>query len=435
LLKNVHQRKIAKAKQEKRELDEKEKREREQAEAEKRKKEEEERWRTAYKELNIPTDDALRHLKDGEHQEFADSIPGAVDAYLSKGNSYIFDSRATDYFTWISVINNRRKKEQEKIRANLAAQEYNERLNKDIAKLKSLFYPSKKDLIVLFKNKIKDKRYTGHNFDYVISADEKMNFDGTLISVANKKLEQLIPDHLRQFIDIPSQYYRLYSPLPSTEYSLEGVPCLDFCFDIFSVAYAEIWLKPVESTFSDYVYDLPWRNEKGHPVPLKETEFLGYYYLVLTPEELGGYVFWQSIPLLLLKGLLSGETKPSGTTISSASDSVTAYKVPKFKEEVTIPDSFASYMRNIGSIEGMVSMGIMAEKVSGIAKSEIDKLKIEHGAAVLEGKAKGKDTKKEKAFQLFSEGKGPSSPEVKALGLHKSTRFKYFNQYQALHKT
>jgi len=435
LLKNVNQRKIAKAKQEQRERDEKDKREREQTEAEQRKKEEEERWRTAYKELNIPTDDALRYLKSEEHQEFAHSILGAVDAYLVKGKSYVLDSRATNYLGWISLINDRRKKEQEKITANLAAQEYNERLNKEIAKLKSLLYPVKKDLNVLFKNKIKDKRYTGHNFDYVISADEKMNFDGTLVSVANKKLEQLVPDHLRQFIDVPSQYHRIYLPLPSAEYSFEGVPCLDFCFDIFSVAYAGIWLKPGELTFGNYVYNLPWRNEKGHPVPLKEPEFLGYYYIVLTPEDLGGYVFWQSIPLLLLKGLLSGETKPSGTTISSASDGLTAYKVPKFKEEVAIPDSFAGYLRNIGSIGEMAKLGVMAEKVLGIAKSEIDKLKIEHEASVLEEKAKGKYTKKEKAFQLFSEGKGPSSPEVKALGLHKSTRFKYFNQYQVLHKT
>jgi len=435
LLKNVHQRKIAKANQNQREQDEKDKRVREQAEADRRRKEEEERWQTAYKELRIPTDDALRYLKGEEHQEFSDSIPGAVDAYLAKGNSYILDSRATNYLAWISVINNRRKKEQEKITANLAAQEYNERLNKDIERLKSVLYPGKKDLNAWFEKKIRDKRYTGHNFDYILSADEKRIFDGTLVSVANKKLEQLVPNELRQFIDVPSQYRRIYFPLPSADYSLEGVPCLDFCFDIFSVAYAEIWLKPGEQTSGNYVYNLPWRYEKGYPVPLKEPEFLGYYYLVLTPEELGGYVFWQSIPLLLLKGLLGGETKPSGTTISAASDGVTAYKVPKFKEQVTIPDSFASYLRGIGSIDGMVSMDIMTEKVSGIAKSEVDKLKMEHEALTLEGKTKGKDTKKEKAFQLFSEGKSPSSPEVKALGLHKSTRFKYYNQYLKVHKT
>ena len=445
LLKNVHQRKIAKAKREQRERDEEDKRSREQAEAERRRKEEaaeterrkneaEERWWAAYKELNIPADDAFRNLKSEEHQEFVDSIPGAVDAYLAEGKSYVLDRRANDYLAWISVINNRRKKEQEKITANLAAQEYNERLNKEIARLKSVLCPSKKDLNAWFEKKIRDKRYTGHNFDYILSADEKKIFDGTLVSVANKKLEQLVPNYLRQFIDVPSQYWRIYFPLPSTSYSLEGIPCLDFCFDIFGVAYAEVWLKPGEKTFGSYAFNLPWRNEKGYPVPLKEPEFLGYYYLVLTPEDLGGYVFWQSIPLLLLRGLLSGETKPNGTTISATSDGMITYKIPKFKEQVTIPDSFASYLRNIGNIDEMVSMGIMTGKVASVAKSELGELKIEHEALALEEKTKGKDTKKAKAFQLFSEGKGPTSPEVKTLGLHKSTRFKYYNQYLAVHK-
>ena len=294
---------------------------------------------------------------------------------------------------------------------------------------------SKKDLNAWFEKEIRDKRYTGHNFDYILSADEQEIFDGTLVSVANKKLEQLAPNDLRQFIDVPSQYWRIYFPLPSTSYSFEGVPCLDFCFDIYTAAYAEVWLKPVEQTFGNYVYNLPWREEKGYSVLLQEPEFLGYYYLLLTPEDLGGYVFWQNIPLLLLRGLFSGETKPNGTIISACSDGVTAYKLPKFREQVTIPDSFAGYLRNIGNIDEMVSMGIMSGKIAIVAKSEIDKLKIEHEVLPLEEKTKRKNTKKAKAFQLFDEGKGPSSPEAKALGLHKSTRFKYFNQYRAVHKT
>ncbi len=426
LLKKVYRRKEEKARQEQKKRDEKERIDREQAEAERRKKEDEERWWAAYKELNIPADDASKYLKSQEHQEFADSIPGAVDAYLAKKESYILDTRADDYLAWISVINNRRKKEQEKITANLAAQEYNERLNKEIARLKSVLCPSKTDLTVLFEKKIRDKRYTGHNFDYVLSAEEKDSFDGTLVSIANKRLEQLIPNNLRQFI-VPSQYYRIYFPLPSTNYSFEGIACLDFCFDIFATAYAEIWLKPVQKTFGGYIFNLPWREEKGCSVILQEPELLGYYNTVLAPEDLGGYVFWEGIPLVLLKGLLNGETKPAGTTISATSDSTITYKIPKFKGEVTILDSFADYLRSIGSIDEMVSMGIMTDKVADIVKSESGELEVEQKASLSE--EKGRDSKKARAFQLFSQGKGPSSPEVKTLGLHKSTRFKYYNQY------
>ena len=148
-----------------------------------------------------------------------------------------------------------------------------------------------------------------------------------------------------------------------------------------------------------------------------------------------GIAFWQSIPLVLLKGLLNGEAKPAGVAISAASDTAVTYGIPRFKGEVTIPDSFAGYLRSVGGIDAMVSMGIINEKVGSIVKSELGEVKIEHEASPLEDRIKRKDTKKARAFQFFSEGNGPSSPEVKTLGLHKSTRFKYYNQYRAVYKS
>jgi len=78
----------------------------------------------------------------------------------------------------------------------------------------------------------------------------------------------------------------------------------------------------------------------------------------------------------------------------------------------------------------MVTMGIMTEKVAGIVKSELGGLKVGEKASLSEEKLKRTDTKKANAFQLFNEGKGPTSPEVKALGMRKSTRFKYYNLWQ-----
>jgi len=451
-LKKICEGRVAKAKEEERKRAEEEKRKAEKAEEEQRKREEEERlqaekvkeeqrrreeaaeaeerWWAAYKALNIPADDAFKYLKPDKHEEFVDSILGAVDAYLVKGKFYILDRRANDYLAWISIINNRRKKEQEKITANLAAQEYNQRLNKEIVRLKSVLWPSEKDLNAWFEKKIRDKRYTGHNFDYILSPEEKDSFDGTLVSIANKKLEQLIPNDLRQFIDIPSQYYRIYFPLPSTNYSFEGIACLDFCFDIFATAYAEIWLKPVHKTFSGYAFSLPVMEGGNGSAPLEKPKFLGYYYLVLTPKDLGGYVPWQSIPLALLRGLLNGETKPNGTTISAVSDGMIIYKIPKCKEEVTIPDSFAGYLRSIGSIDEMVSMGIMTDKIADIVKSESGELEVEQKTSLSE--EKGRDSKKARAFQLFSQGKRPSDSEVKTLGIKPESTYRYYQQWKKL---
>ncbi len=39
-------------------------------------------------------------------------------------------------------------------------------------------------------------------------------------------------------------------------------------------------------------------------------------------------------------------------------------------------------------------------------------------------------SKKEEALELFSQGKRPSSPEVKALGLTAKTRYNYFQEYK-----
>ncbi len=43
-----------------------------------------------------------------------------------------------------------------------------------------------------------------------------------------------------------------------------------------------------------------------------------------------------------------------------------------------------------------------------------------------------KQSKKAKVFALFSEGKTPSSAEVKAIGPYKTSRYKYFCEWQRL---
>ena len=408
---------------------EEERRQQEEAEAERMKKEKEERWWAAYKALNIPATDASTYLKPEEHEEFADSILGAVDAYFAKKESYILDSRAGDYLLWINEINKRKEEERQKIVDNLAAREFNNSLSKHIAGLKYKLSNKPRDLQNYFTAKIQDKRYTGHNFDYVLDDEQERRFDVTLVRVANDKLKQIIPPDLLEFIEIPSTYYRLYFPLPLISFNFEGIPCLDFCFDIFTTAYAEVLLKPKVKKFGICSFNLPAGKEGSVLVPLEEPELLGYFYILLTPEDLGGYVPWETIPLVLLKGLMNGETKPPGITISAASDSTVTYKIAKFKEEVNIPDSFASYLRDIGNFDKLLSKANATEKVASIVRAELRELKVEHEALSPEGKTIRKDSKKEKAFRLFREGKGPTSPEIKALRLHKSTPFKYYNQY------
>ncbi len=406
---------------------EEQKRREELAEAERRKKEDEEKWWAAYKALNIPADDAFKYLKTEEHERFVDSILGAVDAYLDKKESYILDSRADTYLLWINEINKRQEEARQKIAANITAQEYNRELNKEITKLRSKLDPRKKNLSTYFQVEIQDKRYTGHNFDYVLDDEQEQGFDATLVRVANDKLKQIIPPDLLEFIEIPCTYYRLYLPLPSISYSFEGIPCLDFSFEIFATAYAEVLLKPKVKKFSICSFNLPAEKEGNVLVPLEEPKLLGYFYILLTPEDLDSYTFWRGIPLVLLSWLLGGGTKPPGITISEASDNSIIYKVQKFKEEVAIPDSFARYLRGIGTIEEMVVRGIITEKVASIIKSELGKQK----ASPLDN-TRSRNSKKAKAFQLFSEGKRPSDSEVKTLGIKPESAYRYYQQWKKL---
>ena len=159
--------------------------------------------------------------------------------------------------------------------------------------------------------------------------------------------------------------------MPSAKYSFEGVPCLDFVFDVFTVVEARVWLKPMQKTFGDYVFKLPWREEKGCSVLLQEPEFLGYDYVVLTPKDIGGYVSWESIPLVLIKGLMNGELQPAGTTILAASENGRTYRIKNFKEEIMIPRSFENYLKKIGNIEQMVNIGIVGQEVANVIKENL----------------------------------------------------------------
>ena len=439
LLKKVYQRKAAKAEAERRKREEEERqqiekaqeeqrRREEAAEAERRQKEEEERWQAAYKVVSPPINDAKRYLNDEEYDKFIQAVLKAIEVYLGEGEDYLDDVRTFDYRRYLRKINFRKEEERRQIAANVAANEYNRLLNKEKARLKALLCPNKKDHESYFKKQIKDCRYTSQSFAQFLSSEEEQDLDRTIVNIGRKKLDEIVSGDFRQFIE--GKCWRSYFLLPSAEYSLEGVPCLDFMFDVFAIVEVRVWFKPGQKKFGDYVFNLPWREGEGYPVVLQEPEFLGYHYLVFTPKDLGGYSFWQSIPLVLLKGLLSGETKPNGITISAASDGMITYKIPKFKEEVNIPDNFASYLRSIGSIDEMVNMGIVTEKVASVAKSELGELKVEQQVLPSEGKTIRKDSKKARAFVLFSQGRRPSDPEVQALGVKPETTYRYHQEWK-----
>lgn len=395
------------------------------AENERRKKEYDDRWCAAFVSMKPPTDDAEKYLSDEENDEFTLAMGKAVKAYLEKGTAYLTDLRTFDYVWWLEKIQRRKEEEARKLQAIHAADEYNHRLNQEMANLTSQLDGEKRELASYFRAEIQDRRYTDHSFDYILSKEDEMSFDPTLVRMANRRLGLLLSNDLRSFVPLPPQYHRRYFPLPTANYRFEKVPCIDISFDIFAAAYAEVWLKTANKSFNGYEFALPWMEDSSGLTLLEKPRFLGYYHLVLAPEDLGGYVFWRSVPLVLLKGLLNGETRPDGCTISAASGSVTTYRVQGFEKEVDVSDKFAEYLKSVGSINEMVNMGIMTEKVGNIVRVALTEMEAERRTPPGAGRAGRRDSMKEKAFQLFDAGKRPSDPEVKALGIKPNSAYRY----------
>lgn len=396
-----------------------------------KKRDEFERRTHAFEALNPPIALARKYLNcAGEYAKFEMSVNGAVDAYLDAGEFYLYQEKASEYLRCLDVIENRHRKDIRKQCARSAADAYNRRLNEEISELTTQLHRREKNLSSYFRATAQDKRYSGHSFEYILSEKGRKELDLILVSIANKQLEGLCSEDLRQFIVLPLRYYRRYYPLPSASYSFEEVPCLDFSFDILAAIGAEVWLQPGKKSFDGFEFPLPSIEGKSGLSLLKSPKLLGYYYSISGPEELNAHVFWKSIPLILLKGLLNGEIRPEGTTISAASDEGITYRIPKLEGEITIPNAFADYLRAIGTIDQMVSMNILTMRVASIVKSEFNEITQEREVSSSEKRVKRHDTKKARVYQLFDRGKRPSNPEVKALGIKPNTVYRYYQDWK-----
>jgi hypothetical protein len=392
-----------------------------------RAKEYEKEWNTAYNAVNPPDRDAKTYLTDEEYKGFVKAAVQAIRARIEQGEDYLSDARSFDYRRYLALIRDRKEKEKLLLAAKLAAGEFNRQLNGEKVRLRALLSVNRKDREGYFRKQVKDPRYSGQDFSRLLSQKEKQDFDNIIVGISRNRAEELVPKDFRSFI--ASECWRSFFLLPSADYILAEVPCLSFTLEVFAVVETGVWLKPGQKQFNGYVFDFPW-GEKKDSSSVKAREFVGYHYFLLTPEELNGWSFWQDIPLVLLTGLLSGETRPSGSVITSASNDEMTYKVEGFEEEVEIPSQFAEYLEHIGSIDGMVDMGIMSKKVGTIVQAALAELEAKRKTPSATEKVRRRDSIKERASQLFDAGKRPGDPEVKALGIKPNTAYRYYQDWK-----
>lgn len=365
---------------------------------EQRKRECEKRWQAAFEALAPPLDNAKIYLSNEEHQRFEGSFFGAVNARLEKGEKYSTDARASEYCRLCAVIRERCEERQRKEAAESESWRYNRTLIDEIEKLKSGLYHQPQNIEDCFERSVVDSRFTGQRFVELLSAEERASLRARIDRIARDKLQELVSGALTDCINCELNTFLFL--LPSADYSFEGVPCLDFILDAFAVVETRVWLRPAQKRFGNYVFTLPLTEHKcgscgSYFKMLEEPELLGYHYVVLTPADTGIYLFWQRVPLVLIRGLMLGDAEPVGTVIIRASEGETEYRVKNFKMEVTIPDSFASYMIDIGGIDGMETLGILSEKLTDHVRSKLSELETSNGREMVrDGQARAFTTER-----------------------------------------
>lgn len=391
--------------------------------------------------LSPPISDAKVYLDADDYLKFEESIPGAIDAYLEHKKENNTDGRSFKYRYLCRTINDRKEQEELLKAADSKARDFSRSLRKEIGKIESLLHPDKQNIKEYFSEHVSDPRYLGYNFSDLLTEEQKHDPITRIREIIDDKLEKLISADLKDYICWKHMVYMFL--LPSASYSCDIVPSMDFYFDAYSIIKVEVYVKPGHKAFGEYIYPICQieKNESDADnssfTVLKDPEFIGYAYYCLTPNDLDR-IFWQVIPLSLVVGLMDDETEPAGSTIIEASDDELVYKIKNHKRDICISSSFVNYLKQIGGIDEMSAIGIISNKVAHIIKRKLDQLAAEEKASLLimeQNTARiettGKTTKKAMAYRLFKKGKLPSSPEVKALGMHKSTRYKYYRQWEA----
>jgi hypothetical protein len=161
--------------------------------------------------------------------------------------------------------------------------------------------------------------------------------------------ESNIPHKLRKYVDCVVKYH--FFALPRAEYLLEeGVPCLDFGFDIHIVA--EIEFNAAKNA-ADIFY--------GYKMPIQTNgATLGRLYKLFQPDP--SYSFWQTIPVKLVQGLLSAQFPIEGAAVFSSGSGGTSYYVAGM--HVWIPDAFDEYLEEVNKKGGLAKVGIIYKKTA-----------------------------------------------------------------------
>jgi len=294
-----------------------------------------ERRLAGLKEIDPPFDDAEEHLNKEEQQEFVDSIPGAIDAYLGRNKRaesyspgiWLLSSRAWDYAHWTLVIKQRKEKEARQKQAQIEYDQYLDRLSLAVEKFKGELAKSKK---LKFTYPAELEKYELDGWcDLELPSKEQIR------KWAEPKILERLPQILANLTKWELSWERRV--LPTATYEVEaGIPSLAWYFESHILVTVNLELKKCV---------IRKRRPGGYTVEVQaEGEKLGTFYL--------GPVEWLTpgtftTPIALLSLLAKGELEGLGITVTDCSPPFTTFAVQGLEEEVEVSDDFRKFIQDI----------------------------------------------------------------------------------------
>lgn len=255
--------------------------------------------------------------------------------------------------------------------------------------------------------------------------------DEEILTWLRPEANALIPQQLRKIASWPPTRLVTWRWLSKPKilihayYEKDGAPWLVFSFMVTILAKVIFYFKA--GTY----------NYSGFTLKLKE-ERLGE---VIISKQYGD-VGELCVPISLLSFLITNDLEAQGIEVKAMYNGYTEYLVNRYKGEVTIHSDFRRFLQDIcgenGLVKGLLAWGLIDDKIAKIIEAKINEpaqLRSQQKPSSLEDKVERRDTKKARAFQLFSEGKRPGDLKVKSLGIKPNTAYRYYQGWKKSHYT
>jgi len=350
-LKTALERKLEKVRQE---AEKKERQARQEAEQQRR--------LAVLKEIDPPLSDAKRYLTPKEYEKFLSSLPGAIDAYLSRDEKaenyspgiWLLNSKAFDYSYWILIIKERKEEERRQKQAQIKHDQYIDRLSAAVEKFKAELSKSKKPKFVHSPELVK---YEPENW-CELELPTNQRIQKWAESKIFKRLPEILTNLTKWKLDLQSQV------VPRAVYEVvNSIPCLTWYFDTHILVTASLELKKcvLRERHPYYTAEVEAEGEK-----------LGVLYFE-QPEWLTPGTF--TTPIALLSLLAKGDLEAPGITVTEHGYLLTTFAIQGFEEEVEIYDDFRKYIGDIAKdkplAEILLAKGLIDEDTAKLVEEKV----------------------------------------------------------------